>query len=68
MIFSKLSILWFCRRLVGRATTGKYRLYYVLLIYSLVFLGVFLLSGVIAYATICRYGKALILNVTEGDD
>ncbi|PYI09979.1 integral membrane protein [Aspergillus sclerotiicarbonarius CBS 121057] len=46
----KLSVLWFCKRLIGTGSKGLYKLYYIVLIISLVFVAlcciVFLLVSI----------------------
>lgn len=38
--FTKLSLLWFCKRLIGTGAKGLYRTYYWVLVASMVFVGV----------------------------
>lgn len=53
--FTKLSLLWFCKRLLGAGGKGSYRAYYWVLVGAMVFVGVCCLLFEFISIFQCRY-------------
>ena len=53
--FSKLSLLWFSRRLVGRASSGAFRTYYRALMALMTIISLLIVSFLIVSVVECRY-------------
>lgn len=53
---TKLSILWFSRRLVGPTSRGIFRHYYAALVALMSFVGLFDVAYMITIFLMCRYG------------
>lgn len=54
--FTKLSLLWFCKRLVGAGSKGLYRTYYFVLVGAMTFVAVCCALFELISIFQCRYG------------